>query len=158
MSEFYLNGSRPCSNSTNGCYVKTDILDCDKALSWNQPSISSKFYVQIFRTNVVFYVHVTKEKLPKWHLYKKRAHIMLMKLTPGVNFIILQIQMPNAQKRQSSKQCCFALLVPTSLKALGKMLMKSTPRGQCHQPFGAKRKCASGHYLVPFSFNNKFIP
>jgi hypothetical protein len=36
-----------------------------------QPSISSTFYVQIFCTNVIFYVHVTREKLPKQRFIQK---------------------------------------------------------------------------------------
>jgi hypothetical protein len=34
-----------------------------------------------------FYVHVTREKLPKQCLYKKFVRYMMMKLTTGVNFI-----------------------------------------------------------------------
>jgi len=30
----------------------------------------------------LFYVHVTREKLPKWRLYEKCARITLLKLTP----------------------------------------------------------------------------
>jgi hypothetical protein len=30
-----------------------------------------------------FYVHISRKKLPKWHLYEKRAHLTLMKLTAG---------------------------------------------------------------------------
>jgi len=40
---------------------------------------------------------------------------------------LLRSQILNAQKRQSSWQCCLALLGPTSLKAAGKMLVKLTP-------------------------------
>jgi hypothetical protein len=51
----------------------------------DQVSISSTFYIQIFRTNVVFgslfYVHVTREKLQKRRKYKKFVRKMLMKLT-----------------------------------------------------------------------------
>jgi len=55
-----------------------------------QVSISSTLKVQIFRTKIRFgsfyYIHVTWEKLPKGHSYKKFVCLMLMKLTPGVNF------------------------------------------------------------------------
>ncbi len=34
-----------------------------------------------------YYVHVTRKKLPKWHSYKKFARLMLMKLTPTVNYM-----------------------------------------------------------------------
>ncbi len=51
-------------------------------------SISSRFYSQIFCTkalhSALFYVHVTREKLPKRRSYEKGAHKMLMKLTTGV--------------------------------------------------------------------------
>jgi len=52
--------------------------------------ISSTFYMQIFRTNVFFssffYLHV--EMLPKKRLYEKDSQKTLMKLTPGVDFIM----------------------------------------------------------------------
>jgi len=51
------------------------------------------FYVQIFRTNAVlaafFYVRTYVKKLPKWCSYKKRARLMLMKLT-GFKVAVLQ--------------------------------------------------------------------
>jgi len=31
-------------------------------------------------------MYVRKKKLPKQHLYEKRAHLTFMKLTPGVDF------------------------------------------------------------------------
>ncbi len=31
------------------------------------------------------------------------------------------------------------------------------PRGQFHQPYGAKRKCAGSQIFVSFSFTNKII-
>jgi len=37
------------------------------------------------------------------------------------------MQIPNAQKRQSSQQCRLALLGPTFVKAVCRALMKSTP-------------------------------
>ncbi len=40
---------------------------------------------------------------------------------------LLRPQIPKAQKRQSSQQCCLTLLGPTSVKAFHKMLMKLTP-------------------------------
>jgi len=53
-----------------------------------QVSISSTFYVRIFRMNVIsaafFLVTCTWKKLPKRRSYEKRAHIKLMKLTAGV--------------------------------------------------------------------------
>jgi len=52
---------------------------------YDQPSISSTFYVRIFHTKVIraafFYLHVTKEKLPKKLSYEKRVRKTLMKLT-----------------------------------------------------------------------------
>ncbi len=53
--------------------------------NWRLVSISSTFGVQIFSTNVFFYVNV--KKLPRRRSYEKRARMMLMKLTPGVDFI-----------------------------------------------------------------------
>jgi len=48
-------------------------------------SISSTFYVRIFRTNVIlaafFLITCTWKKLPKQRLYEKRTGIKLMKLT-----------------------------------------------------------------------------
>ncbi len=50
-------------------------------------SISSSIYARIFCTKVFFgsffYLHVTREKLPKRHSYEKFGCKMLMKLTPG---------------------------------------------------------------------------
>ncbi len=40
-----------------------------------------------------FYLHVTREKLPKRLLYEKCAHKMLMKLTPVV-FAVVDIVIP----------------------------------------------------------------
>jgi len=59
-----------------------------------QPHGSAKSgvnFINILRTNVsyecrfhsFFYVHVTREKLPKQRLYKKFVQKMLMKLTTG---------------------------------------------------------------------------
>jgi len=49
-------------------------------------SISSTFYGRIFHTKVLFRQNITREKhrhlWKKALLYKKRAHKMLMKLTP----------------------------------------------------------------------------
>jgi len=54
-----------------------------------QGSISSTFYAPIFCTKVCqaafFYLHVTREKLPKRFLYEKFALKMLLKLTPDGN-------------------------------------------------------------------------
>ncbi len=50
-------------------------------------SISSTFYASIFCTKLLcaafFYLHVTREKLPKRLSYKKSVCKTLMKLTPG---------------------------------------------------------------------------
>jgi len=43
---------------------------------------------------------------------------------------ILRSQIPNAQKKQSSWQCCLALLGPTSVKAVCKTLMKLSHGGE----------------------------
>jgi len=57
---------------------------------------------------------------------------MLMKLTPGVDFInILPAAFkrsdPKRAKRQSSHKCLFALLGSLRAKAAHKILVKSTP-------------------------------
>jgi len=49
-------------------------------------------FINVQRTNFsyecrfssFFYVHVTRKKLPKWRLYKKRKRLMLMILTAGI--------------------------------------------------------------------------
>ncbi len=56
---------------------------------------------------------------------------MLLKLTPGVNFInVLEAAFmrtdPECTKRQYSQQCRFTLLGPKSIKAACKMLMTLT--------------------------------
>jgi len=51
-------------------------------------------------------------------------------MSPGVNFINilhLRAKILKTQKRQSSQQCRFVLLGPTSIKAAHKMLTKLTP-------------------------------
>jgi len=52
-----------------------------------QGSISSTFYAHIFHTKLLcaafFYLHITREKLPKRLSYEKGVRKMLMKLTPG---------------------------------------------------------------------------
>ncbi len=54
-----------------------------------------------------FHVNVTKEKLPKWRLYKKVVHKMLMKLTPAVrdfiNIIVLKKISGKRSKAKSNK-------------------------------------------------------
>ncbi len=57
-------------------------------------SISSTFYVQSFRTNIIlavfFSVHVTREKLPKQRSYENFVRKMLMKLTTGAHWMDLR--------------------------------------------------------------------
>ncbi len=56
-----------------------------------QVSISSTFYVQIFRTMVhfcnFFLLHVRRKSCQNGHLYEKFVRRMLMKLIAGFNFI-----------------------------------------------------------------------
>jgi len=58
-------------------------------------SISSTCYARIFWTKVlcatVFFLHVTREKLPKRLLYEKVVHKTLMKLTPGMSMSSLVV-------------------------------------------------------------------
>jgi len=60
----------------------------NNAHNWNLWSISSTFYARIFCTKVLciafFYLHATREKLPKRLLYKKGKRKTLMKLKPRV--------------------------------------------------------------------------
>jgi hypothetical protein len=61
---------------------------------------------------------------------------MLMKLTPGVNFInVLRTAFvlvdPESIKIQLSHQCLFTLSGPTSVKAVHRTLMKLTPDVLC---------------------------
>jgi len=56
-------------------------------------------FINILRTNFLyqrcfgsfFYVHVTREKMPKQLSYQKRMHITLMKLTPEDLFFFPEI-------------------------------------------------------------------
>ncbi len=76
-----------------------------------------------------FYIHVTREKLPKWRLYEKFASKMLMKLTPVVNFtscFCIDILAPKKYKAKlkleisSRKKLLYK-------KVVQKMSMKLTP-------------------------------
>jgi len=62
------------------------IADKRKTFSWLRVSISSTFYGRIFWTNVVSAVFSSYILALSKNMYKKRAHIMLMKLTTGVDF------------------------------------------------------------------------
>jgi len=74
----------PCVNFTNLWQMHWQTLfGASDAI---QGLISSTFCMQIFCLKVLraafFYIHVTREKLPKRLSYKKFACKMLMKLTP----------------------------------------------------------------------------
>jgi len=75
----------------------------------NLVSISSTFYIQIFRTNVVlaafFYVHVTREKLQKQCLYEKFVCKMLMKLITDLR--IRNFDYSKTQKSQAKVKVIF---------------------------------------------------
>jgi len=64
-------------------------------------SISSTFYVRIFRTNVVFAAFSSYGLALVKNLYEKRARLMLMKLTAdcGCFFIIRCILILGCQKK-----------------------------------------------------------
>jgi hypothetical protein len=74
-------------------------------------------FINILRTNFLyeccfgsfFYVHVTREKLPKQRSYKKFVHKMMMKLTTGGNGFI---------ERPEGKMMKKLLEKPTSQKIL----------------------------------------
>jgi len=96
---------------------------------YEQVSISSMFYVQIFRTNVVFSTYFLA--LLK-NSYEKCARKTLMKLTPGVNFInILQAHFLYESELSSFSLvtfCCVIFLGQNiGAKCARKMLMKLTP-------------------------------
>jgi len=77
-------------------------------------------FINILHTNFLyeryfgsfFYIHVTREKLPKWHLYKKFVRKMLMKLTIGVNFTnVLQAALSGTDPKSAKRlDCLFGLL------------------------------------------------
>jgi len=75
----------------------------------NLVSISSTFYIQIFRTNVVlaafFYVHVTREKLQKQCSYDKFVRKMLMTLTTDIR--IRNFDYSKTQKSQAKVKVIF---------------------------------------------------
>ncbi len=55
-----------------------------------------------------FYLHVTREKLPKQRSYKKFVHLTLMKLTAGVNFINVlswSFYVHRSQKHKKQSSC-----------------------------------------------------
>jgi len=81
-------------------------LDLDtKRTNFYQVSISSTFYLQFFsyerHFGSFFYVHVTREKLPKQCSYKKHAHIMLMKLTADYCFSFLNVYYRRNRKKET---------------------------------------------------------
>jgi len=76
-------------------------------------SISSTFYFSYKRRfGSFFYVHVTREKLPKQRSYKKFVRKMLMKLTIGklkVVFILLISLMCKILNTKEEDKCFFLL-------------------------------------------------
>ncbi len=75
-------------------------------------SISSIFYVQIFWQ--LFYVHVTKEKLPKRHSYEKFVRKMLMKLTPDRKWTKRKHERIRKGKRKRRRKKCGKFLLKRS--------------------------------------------
>ncbi len=69
-----------------------------------------KFFVR----TLFYYVHVTREKLPKQRSYKKFVRLTLMKLTPDYK----------SAKKTDSLIAYFALMVSANVKAAHKMLVK----------------------------------
>jgi len=101
---------------------KAFLLKSSKA--WNKETILFKvpldycgqfhqhFMWEFFVRKCFGQLHVTKEKLPKRLLYKKSAHKMLMKLTPGLNFINIlctafTLADPESVKRYLWLNCIF---------------------------------------------------
>jgi len=54
-------------------------------------------------------------------------HYLQVSISSTFYVQLLRMQIPNAQKRQSSQQCRLALLGPTGIKAVRRTLMKLTP-------------------------------
>jgi len=53
---------------------------------WSYRNLEFTNFSYEHRFGSFFYVHVTREKLPKQRSYEKYAHIMLIKLTPTLFF------------------------------------------------------------------------
>ncbi len=85
----FLNFYKMAENRTNACNVFfcTTLVPCFATSKFvsnaEQVSISSTFYVQIFRTNVILAAFSSNILTLAKNSYKKWAHIMLMKLTTG---------------------------------------------------------------------------
>ncbi len=75
-----------------------------------------------------FYIRVTRKKLPKQHLYEKFVHIMLMKLSPRVNFI--NVKHANFTYERLFSSYVLALNKLSYEKRAQKMLMILSPREQ----------------------------
>jgi len=90
-----------------------------------------------------FYLHVTREKLPKRLLYKKTLvkcwwnwHLRL--ISPTCLPEAFTFEDPKSAKRQSRHQCLFVLLGSAQVKADCKMLLKSTPWANPTKLFSSK--------------------
>ena len=106
----------------------------------HQGSISSTFYEQLLHAQILK-VLKRQVKLSVFLQLSGSVHVkpscrMLMKLTPGLNFINIQhtaftLTDSKRVKIQSSCQSFFMLSGSTNVKAVHKMLMKLTP-GCCY--------------------------
>ncbi len=94
-----------------------------------QVSISSTFYVPIICTNIVSAAFSSYILALVKNLYKKWARIMLMKLTPGLNFINVLLTAftladPKSVKKIDNLTVFFTLLGSACVKAVHRTLMK----------------------------------
>jgi len=78
--------SQPCHLALLG---PTSVKAAHKPLMKSTPVAN---FINVKRSNFsykrhfcsIYYVHVTRKKLPKWRSYTKCTRLMLMKLTPGL--------------------------------------------------------------------------
>ena len=89
------------------------------------------FFVQNFDAKAGTY-------LEKGFSYKKGTHKILMKLTPGLNFInvlctAFTLEEPKSIKKTDNSSVFFMLLGSTSLKAKCKYVAEIDSRAQFHQ-------------------------
>jgi len=103
-------------------YSKCTLLDCLMEASYRQ--FHQHFTYEFFIQTSFFYVHVTREKLPKWDSYKKRTHIMLMKLTPTLLYSFLSYIDANRQRKYFSCIVGFKFFFWASLSVCHRRLVR----------------------------------
>ncbi len=104
-------------------------------LSWFWPHLNLMSFLKVAGVSCVNWLKPKIDPPPAdlacpnpWNtLYRNKPNRNLGSISPTFYTQLFCTQIPNAQQRQSSHQCLFALLGTTSVKASRKMLMKSTP-------------------------------